>query len=144
MQNQRKGLQDIKTSAGRVTSPGPTYKPYIRLSVLEMERVRRNQEAEIFQAKADAARSRVDRLDSEIAEIVRNIASPHATNRDHAQGSDTLHEPGLVAIKHAYGVTRSKKAAVPLAAEPHTAEPQTAEPNTAEPNTARRNTGANP
>jgi plasmid stabilization system protein ParE len=97
----RKGLQDIRTHAGRSTAPGSSHRTYIRLSTLEMERTRRQQEFEAAQARADAAKARVQRLEAEIAEIVAAISNgtPVPPPRE-------LPNPHLISVKHAYGVSR--------------------------------------
>ena len=108
----RKGLQDIRTHAGRSTAPGSSHRTYIRLSTLEMERTRRQQEFEAAQARADAAKARVQRLEAEIAEIVEAIrtGAPPPT-------SDPMPDPHLISVKHAYGVSRLANAAETVASE---------------------------
>ncbi len=82
------------------------HKKYIRLSTLEMERMRRQQEFTAAQARADIARARVQKLDAEIAEIL--ATAPHAQPAGERRNATTPHE--LLEMKHSYGVRRTKAA----------------------------------
>ncbi|MEM7621575.1 MAG: hypothetical protein AAF235_00040 [Planctomycetota bacterium] len=110
MLTNRKGVQDIKSHAGRPTSPGAEHRLYIRLSTLEMERSRREQEFEGASARAELARSRVVRLEQEIQELVAKISeryrvAPAAAVTERIE-SDAQH------MHHTYGaVPRSGSAA---------------------------------
>lgn len=109
----RKGLQDIKTHAGRPTAPGSNHRTYIRLSTLEMERMRRQQEFEAAQARADAARSRVERLDAEIAELIALIARATGTRGPAPKAEQP---PPAGAIAHSYGARAPIRQAKPAGA----------------------------
>ena len=67
---QKRGVQDIRTMAGRVGHGGQRHKAYLRLCTLEMERVRREQEYTSASARAKTARARMDMLDSEISALL--------------------------------------------------------------------------
>ncbi|MEL7484610.1 MAG: hypothetical protein AAFN41_09665 [Planctomycetota bacterium] len=114
----RRGVQDIRTYAGRSTSPGSNQKRFARLSALEMERVRRMHEYETAQARADIARERVQKLAAEINEIVREVSGHRESQATGAKGGAMI-DPERVAIKHAYGVTgRAVKQACTETKEP--------------------------
>lgn len=63
-----RGLQDIRTLAGRVDQDAVPYKAYMKLSVLEMEKFRRGEE------KASALH-RVENIDARFQEIEKEKAS---------------------------------------------------------------------
>ena len=102
----RKGVQDIRTVAGRSTSPGSTHKRYLRLCTLEMERSRREQERRVAQERADVAKSRVDQLESEIFEILQTIETP-SVSAVHAEAIDTTADH----VTHSYGARAPRKEA---------------------------------
>ncbi len=102
----RRGVQDIRTVAGRVTSPGDAHKRYLRLCTLEMERSRREQERRVAQQRADVARSRIVQLESEIVEILQTIETPSAS-AVHAEASAA----SLDHITHTYGARSPRKEA---------------------------------
>ncbi|MEM1072581.1 MAG: hypothetical protein AAGH71_07155 [Planctomycetota bacterium] len=96
----RRGAQDIKSYAGRDTSPGSEHKKFIRLSTLEMERVRRRHEYDAAKARADLALARVRALEEEIDEI---IAAVHGRSQREERPTSVVHEEH-VEVKHTYGV----------------------------------------
>lgn len=100
----RRGVQDIRTYAGRATAPGSKHRTYVRLSTLEMERTRRQHEYETAQARADIARERVQKLETEINELVASLNGDVVPAKP-AQMVDP--KPG--SVSHAYGVKRAAR-----------------------------------
>lgn len=94
----RRGLQDIRTSAGRPTSPGSNQRIYMRLCTLEMERARRAQEYRIASERAAVAKSRVDRLQAEIEDLIGMLGGPAAVSS--ARQRDPA---GSMVLEHKYG-----------------------------------------
>ncbi len=82
--SRRRGIQDIRTMAGRPSTPGSNHRAYMRLATLEMERMRREQEYRVAAERADAALNRVNKLQSEIRDIAAMIFrdSAKAKNSD--------------------------------------------------------------
>ena len=66
----RRGLQDIRTMAGRVSSPGGKQRLFMRLATLELERVRREQEYQVASQRARLALERVQKLQGEIDQLI--------------------------------------------------------------------------
>lgn len=93
----RRGLQDIRTVAGRATSPGAKQRDYLRLCTLEMERARREQEYTVAHDRAEAAKRRVDRLQTEINEMIAKIGGPPA-----AKAEPVIADESIV-LEHKYG-----------------------------------------
>ena len=62
-----RGLQDIRTLAGRVDQAAVPYKAYMKLSVLEMEKFRRGEERV-------SALQRVENIDTRFKEIEKEKA----------------------------------------------------------------------
>lgn len=102
----RRGIQDIRTYAGRATAPGSNHKKYVRLSTLELERTRRQHEYDTAQARADIAKERVAKLEAEIAEIMGAVAGPSDGVPPPPAAGRGL-DPGRVSVKHTYGVSRA-------------------------------------
>jgi len=115
MLTNRRGVQDIKSHAGRPTSPGAQHRLYIRLSTLEMERSRREQEYETARARAELARSRVARLEEEIRELVTQISGRHLAPAHAARPVDEPAEPS--SVHHTYGASRRDRRAAQGASE---------------------------
>lgn len=103
----RPSLQDIRTNAGRVTAPGSKQRLYLRLCTLEMERHRREQEFNFASERAEAAKRRVDRLQSEIDEITEQICPARTTPIAEVAAEVT----GFV--EHRYGAARKSRATKP-------------------------------
>ncbi|MEL6499005.1 MAG: hypothetical protein AAF937_01775 [Planctomycetota bacterium] len=102
----RRGLQDIRSYAGRDTSPGAEHKKYVRLSVLEMERARRQHEYEAARSRADMALARVQRLEGEIAEIIDAVRGVSGTAAAECDSNGEVHR--RVEVKHTYGARRPR------------------------------------
>jgi hypothetical protein len=100
----RRGVQDIRTYAGRATAPGSTHRTYIRLSTLEMERTRRQHEFDTAQARADLAWERVRKLEAEIAELIASLGG-----RVNAVKPAQMVDPKPGSLNHAYGVKRAAR-----------------------------------
>lgn len=75
-----KGLQDIRTLAGRVDQAAVPYKAYMRLSALEREKFRRGEERM-------SAMHRVENIDARFKEIEDEKASLMKVLRDRDQAS---------------------------------------------------------
>jgi hypothetical protein len=99
----RRGLQDIRTNAGRVTTPGGKQRAYLRLCTLEMERQRRDQEHRAAAQQARIAAERVAKLQREMDEIIATLSpqQQHAARNaiNQPPNTPTLPEP----LTHHYG-----------------------------------------
>ncbi|GAB4552482.1 MAG: hypothetical protein Tsb0013_14770 [Phycisphaerales bacterium] len=82
--NTRRGLQDIRTMAGRISGSGGKQRMFMRLATLELERVRREQEYQAASHRARLAWERVQKLQAEIDQIISS------TGHSSAQGEGTL------------------------------------------------------
>ena len=67
-----RGIQDIKTISGRAEK-GMTYKAYMRLSVLEMEKHRRGKERSSALARVANIDSRFKDIEKEKTEILQTL-----------------------------------------------------------------------
>lgn len=67
-----RGIQDIKTLSGR-SEKGMTYKAYMRLSVLEMEKHRRGKEKSSALARVANIEARFCDIEKEKAEILQTL-----------------------------------------------------------------------
>ena len=97
--SRRKGIQDIRTIAGRPTTPGSNHRVYMRLATLEMERMRREQEYRVAAERAEAALNRVNKLQSEIRSIASMIFRDERSTKKNADLSPTVKNvnPGTAA-----------------------------------------------
>lgn len=69
-----RGLSDIRTLTGRSDTRIPVHKAYLRISFLELERARRKKEMEAARDRIEAMSSRFRAIDSEISDILANVA----------------------------------------------------------------------
>ena len=65
----RRGLSDLRTVAGRSDTQIPAHKAYLRISFLELERARREQEIRSYSDRFDIIRARFREINAEIADI---------------------------------------------------------------------------
>ncbi len=75
-----RGLNDLRTLAGRSDTQIPAHKAYLRISFLELERARRMQEIRTARARFDAIEGRFREIDTEISDILGSLdgSSPRA------------------------------------------------------------------
>lgn len=83
----KRGLQDIKTHAGKVKQAVVPYKAFMRLSCLEMEKFRRERERESAMVRVRNIDARFKEIELEKAEILDAVGSMAST------GPDTGEEP---------------------------------------------------
>jgi hypothetical protein len=75
-----RGLNDLRTLAGRSDTQIPAHKAYLRISFLELERARRMQEIRTARARFDTIEGRFREIDAEISDILGSLngSSPPA------------------------------------------------------------------
>ncbi len=69
-----KGVQNIRTSSGRVEQQALPHKAYMRLSILEMEKYRRSKEREGALERVRLIDRRFQDIEAERQEILRMLA----------------------------------------------------------------------
>lgn len=84
-----RGIGDLRTLTGRSDTQIPAHKAYLRISFLELERARRNQEIRTARDRFDIINARFREIDAEIAEILASVdgSSPRAQAVDAARKS---------------------------------------------------------
>ncbi len=68
-----RGLNDLRTLAGRSDTQIPAHKAYLRISFLELERARRMQEIRTARARFDTIEGRFREIDTEISGILGSL-----------------------------------------------------------------------
>ncbi|MDR3517849.1 MAG: hypothetical protein P4M00_18770 [Azospirillaceae bacterium] len=68
-----RGLADLATLTGRSDHQIPAHKAYLRISFLELERARRNQEMRTAQDRLAIIHGRFREIDGEIAAILASL-----------------------------------------------------------------------
>ena len=68
-----RGLNDLRTLAGRSDMQIPAHKAYLRISFLELERARRMQEIRTARARFDTIEGRFREIDAEISGILGSL-----------------------------------------------------------------------
>lgn len=96
----RRGLQDIRTLAGRPSGPNQNQRLFMRLCTLEMERERREQEYRVSSERARIAGERVSKLNTEINDILAKIGG------DRSAGGVVEPKPDTGVSRHTYGPRR--------------------------------------
>lgn len=73
-----RGLGDLRTLAGRADRQIPTYKAFLRVSFLELERARHDQEIVTTRRRLDFMLARCREIDAEKSEILASaeVAAP--------------------------------------------------------------------
>ena len=77
-----RGLANLRTLAGRADQRISTYKEYLRISFLELERARHRQEIETARRRLEFMLARCREIDAEKAAILGGTAPPAAA-REH-------------------------------------------------------------
>ncbi|MEM7629575.1 MAG: hypothetical protein AAF995_01000 [Planctomycetota bacterium] len=93
----RRGLQDIRTLAGRPSGPGQQQRLFMRLCTLEIERARQAEGKRVAAQRAQVAAERLDKLDTEITEILEQIGQRRGVSgavEPKPQGAGMVHRYG--------------------------------------------------
>ncbi len=95
-----RGLGDLRTLAGLADRQTPSYKAYLRVSFLELERTRHDQEIATVQRRLAVVVARCREIEAEKSEILAgaNVAPPPAT----APPSGHPRQPGKRGFRLAY------------------------------------------
>jgi hypothetical protein len=96
MNNRKKvmrGLQSIRTHTGRSHSTTSPHQAYMRISVLEMEKHRRNQEKEKALEKVREIEARFQEIDTEKGELLQIVG-------EEKRGNKTPSNVGTVVTRH--------------------------------------------
>jgi len=83
-----RGVQDIKTISGRVDKDSIPYKAYMKLSVLEMEKYRRDKEKASALKRVANIDKRFQDIEREREEILKNLGFPDG--RGPARATSTM------------------------------------------------------
>lgn len=97
-------LQNIKTLSGRVEDFATPYKAYMKLSILEMEKYRRNKEKESALARLRTIDRRFEEIEKEMQETLkamdaRDVAMPRRV-RSFASPVEPCQDSGSFRIKY--------------------------------------------
>ena len=68
-----RGLQNMKTLSGRKDDAAAPYKDYMRISILEMEKYRKNKEKESAQERLRAIAERFQEIEIEKQKMLRSL-----------------------------------------------------------------------
>lgn len=74
-----RGLQDINTLTGKVHQEAQPHKAYLRLSVLEMEKVRRGKEKESAECRIANINARFQEIETEKAALLKTLEKQNGT-----------------------------------------------------------------
>ncbi len=74
-QSTLRGLQSIRTHSNRNESSFSPYKAFMKLTALEMEKVRRNKEKDSAMERLQELRTRFREIDAEKAVILKQLAA---------------------------------------------------------------------
>ncbi len=98
-----RGLADLRTLAGRADRQTPSYKAYLRVSFLELERSRHEQEITKAQQRLAVMLARCQEIDAEKNAILANTdaAGPRAVFAEKSRGRH-LDRPGKRSFRFAY------------------------------------------
>lgn len=69
-----RGVQSIRTHSNRAESQFSPYKAFMKLTALEMEKVRRNKEKDSALARLEALRTRFREIEAEKADLLKQLA----------------------------------------------------------------------
>lgn len=75
--NYRKGLGNIRTNADRVEGSNATYKAYLRIGALEMEKARRLNEKRQIDQRTKIIEARIEQIDDEKAHLLALVNGQH-------------------------------------------------------------------
>lgn len=83
-----RGLQDIRTLSGKVDQAFIPYKAYMKVSCLEMEKLRRGKERESAMHRVENIDMRFREIDAEKAALLQALDERNRGNRVNAPGVD--------------------------------------------------------
>jgi len=70
---QRRGLQEIRTLSGRVDQASIPYRAYLKISCLEMEKVRRGKEKEVALERLKNINARFREIEAEKGKLLKAL-----------------------------------------------------------------------
>lgn len=76
-----RGLQDIRTVAGRVDQTFKPYKAFLRISCLELEAARMNKERDSILQRLQSIEARLQEMEAEKCRLLESVGRPPANNR---------------------------------------------------------------
>jgi len=77
MTNNKKGLKDIKTHAGRINRTFVPHRAFMRISCLEMEKAHRIKEKESALSRVEAINQRVQEIEKEQQSLLNSVQNSH-------------------------------------------------------------------
>ena len=83
----RRGLRDIRTLSGKVDQTSVPYKAYMKLSCLEMEKLRRGKEKESASKRIADIDARLKEVESEKTELSKTLKERNNGNSKDAPGN---------------------------------------------------------
>ena len=86
----RRGVQDIRTLSGQADQRFLPYKAFLRISCLEMERARRGKERDSALRRVSSIEARFEEIDAEKAALLSGLAASQAGDTD---GTGSAAEP---------------------------------------------------
>ncbi len=81
-----RGLQDLRTLSGRVDKAFIPYKGYMKVSCLEMEKMRRGKERESAMQRVKNIDLRFKEIEAEKAALLQTLKERNCGNSDNAPG----------------------------------------------------------
>jgi hypothetical protein len=81
-----RGLQDIRTLSGKVDQAFIPYKGYMKVSCLEMEKLRRGKERESAMQRVKNIDARFREIEAEKAALLQTLKERDCRNSDNAPG----------------------------------------------------------
>jgi hypothetical protein len=83
-----RGLLDLRTLSGRVDQVSEPYRAYMRITSIEMEKVRRGQERESAMHRVKNIDERFNEIEAEKAALLQALGERNEGNSTRAQGID--------------------------------------------------------
>jgi len=98
-------LQNIKTLTGRVEDFATPYKAYMKLSILEMEKFRRNKEKESALARLRTIDRRFEEIEKDMQQTLkamdaREVVPAHRIKRPTSSASEPCQDSGSFRIRY--------------------------------------------
>jgi hypothetical protein len=97
-----RGLQDIKTLAGKVGPDSSPSRAFLRIAVLEMEKERRGRERESVLRRMSNIEARFGEIEAEKATLLDAIGHPQRSKSRHSAEDPTLPAPQRQGVRVRY------------------------------------------
>ena len=90
-----RGVKDIKTHTGKIDHASQPYMAYMRISILEMEKARKNKEKLAAQTRIEAIDHRLMEIEREKADIQRILGDKKDDQGDQKNGCASENTSGF-------------------------------------------------